>query len=153
MSPCWLFVWCMSGWSGGGGVWFLRIGSVSGAGGFPHSNCVCGVCARVVWVGCSVVGALVGGRCVGELGCVRVYVFAEWSGCSMVLCLVLVFRCVNVILNLIRGVNFQDQGTLLQITPINTSCYSSGSSLSFIPCGSGIRIEPTFTLVRVIRVD
>ena len=45
------------------GVWFLRIGSVSGdrvcggvrgrVGGevwFPYGNCVCGVCVRVVWV-------------------------------------------------------------------------------------------------------
>ena len=31
-------------------------------------------------IGCSVADALVGGWCVGELGCVRVYVFAEWSG-------------------------------------------------------------------------
>ena len=44
-------------------------------------------------IGCSVAGALVGVRCVGELVCVRVYVFAEWSGCSVVLCLVLVLRC------------------------------------------------------------
>ena len=61
----------------GGGVWF------------PHGNCVCGVCVRE-WcglrieledeIGCSIVGALVGGQCVGELGCVRMYVFAEWSG-------------------------------------------------------------------------
>ena len=42
---------------------------------------------------CSVAGALVGGRCVGELVCVRVCVLAEWSGCSVVLCLVLVLRC------------------------------------------------------------
>ena len=48
-------------------------------------------------IGCSVADALVGGWCVGELGCVRVYVFAEWSGCSVVLCLVLVLRCAGVV--------------------------------------------------------
>ena len=84
----------------GGGVWFLRVGSVGGGfrgrvgGGvwFPHSNCVCGVCVREwyglrielgVEIGCSVAGALVGGRCVGELVCVRVCVFAEWSGSGL----------------------------------------------------------------------
>ena len=51
--------------------------------------CVCEWCGLMivlgVEIGCSIVGALVGGRCVGELGCVRVFVFAEWSGCSVVL--------------------------------------------------------------------
>ena len=37
------------------------------------------------------------GRCVGEVGFVRVFVFAEWSGCSAVLCLVLVLRCARVV--------------------------------------------------------
>ena len=63
------------------------------------------MCVRVVRVkvelgveiGCSVAGALVGGWCVREFGCVRVYVFAEWSGCSVVLCLVLVLRCARVV--------------------------------------------------------
>ena len=63
--------------------------------------CVCEWCGlRIelgVEIGCSVAGALVGGWCVRELGCVRVYVFAEWSGCSVVLCLVLVLRCVRVV--------------------------------------------------------
>ena len=45
-----------------------------------------------VEIGCSVVGALV-----GEMRCVRVDVFAEWSGCSMVLRLVLVLRCAKVV--------------------------------------------------------
>ena len=38
-----------------------------------------------------------GDRCVGELGCVMVYVFAEWSECSVVLCLVFVLRCARVV--------------------------------------------------------
>ena len=41
--------------------------------------------------GCSVAGAIEGGRCVRGLVCV----FAEWSGCSVVLCLVL--RCARVV--------------------------------------------------------
>ena len=32
-----------------------------------------------------------------ELGCVRAYVFAEWSGCSVVLCSGLVLRCARVV--------------------------------------------------------
>ena len=71
--------------------------------GFPMVTacvvCVCEWCRlRIelgVEIGCSIAGALMGGRCVGELWCVRVYVFAEWSGCSVVLCLVLVFRCAS----------------------------------------------------------
>ena len=47
--------------------------------------------------GCSVAGAIEGGRCVRGLVCVRVCVFAEWSGCSVVLCLVLVLRCARVV--------------------------------------------------------
>ena len=49
--------------------------------------CVCKWCRlRIelgVEIGWSIAGALVGGQCVGELGCLRVYVFAEWSGCSV----------------------------------------------------------------------
>ena len=48
-------------------------------------------------IGCSIADALVGGWCVGELGWVRMYVFAEWSGCSVVLCVVLVLRCAGVV--------------------------------------------------------
>ena len=73
--------------------------------GFPMVTafvvCVCKWCGlRIelgVEIGCSVAGALVGGWCVGELGYVRVYVFAEWSGCSVVLCLVLVLRCARMV--------------------------------------------------------
>ena len=43
-------------------------------------------------IGCSIAGALV-----GELGCVRVYVFAERSGCSVVLCVMLVLRSASVV--------------------------------------------------------
>ena len=104
-----------------GGVWFLHIGSVSGAvcggvrgqvgGGvfFQHGNCMsmvtaCVVCMcewcglrieLVVETGCSVVGALVGGRCVGELGCIRVSCLLSGQGCYAVLCFVL--RCMRVI--------------------------------------------------------
>ena len=60
---------------------------------------MCGVCEgcglRIeleVEIGCSTVGALVGCRCVGQLGCVGVYMFAVRSGFSIVLCLVLVLR-------------------------------------------------------------
>ena len=53
-----------------------------------------------VEIGCFVAGALVGGWCVGELVCMRVCVFAEWSGCSVVLCLVLVLRCARVVVYL-----------------------------------------------------
>ena len=87
----------VKGWVGSG-VWF------------NHGNCVCGVCVHSthstwcglriqleVEIGCCVVGALVAARCVREYGCVRVYVFAEWYGCSVVLRLVLVVRCVRVI--------------------------------------------------------
>ena len=45
-----------------------------------------------VEIGCSAAGTLVGCRCEGELGCVGVCVFAVGSGCSVVLCLVLVLR-------------------------------------------------------------
>ena len=75
--------------------------------GFPmETACVVGVCVCEwcelqielgVEIGCSVAGALVGGRCVGELGCVRVYVFAEWPGCYVVLCLLLVMRSARVV--------------------------------------------------------
>ena len=34
-------------------------------------------------IGCSVADALVGGWCVGELGYVMVYIFAQWSGCCV----------------------------------------------------------------------
>ena len=45
-------------------------------------------------IGCSTVCALwgVGLSVCRELGCMGVCVFAVWSGCSMVLCLVLVLR-------------------------------------------------------------
>ena len=69
----------MCGWVRGWvGVWF------------PHGNYMCGV--RVLWVKDRVGGGdwllrrcTCGGRCVGVLGCVRVHMFAEWSGCSTVL--------------------------------------------------------------------
>ena len=61
--------------------------------------CVCEWCGlRIelgVEIGCSIADTLVGGQCVG------VYMFAEWSGCSMVLCLVLVLRCARVVVYVI----------------------------------------------------
>ena len=73
--------------------------------GFPMvTACVVFVCEwcglRIelgVEIGCSIARALVGSRCVGKLGCVRVYVLAEWSGCYVVLCIVLVLRCARVV--------------------------------------------------------
>ena len=73
VSPYWLCEWCLTVWRGLGWSWF------------PHGTacvvCMCEWCGlRIeleVEIGCSVVGALVGGRCVGEFRCVRVYVFAE----------------------------------------------------------------------------
>ena len=94
-----LALWVVFEWVEGLGVW-LEVEF-----GFPIvTTCVVCVCEwyglRIelgVEIDCSVAGALVGGRCVGELVCVRVCLFAEWSGCSVVLCLVLVLRCVRVV--------------------------------------------------------
>ena len=93
----WLCEWCLSLWRGWGSGWRWRL--------VPLGNCLCGVCVRGVWVKDRVGGgdwllrsrALMRCRSVGEFGCVRVYVFAEWSGCSVLLCLVLVLRCVRVV--------------------------------------------------------
>ena len=81
-----------------GGVWFLR------------AICMCGVCEGWVLrsklevdIDCSSVGVHVGCRCVEEFWCMGVFwclgvcVFAMWSGCSVVLCLVLLLRCVMVV--------------------------------------------------------
>ena len=62
--------------------------------------CVCEGCMlRIeleVEIGCIALGELVGCLCVWELGCMRVYVFAVWSGCPVVLCLVSVLTWVRV---------------------------------------------------------
>ena len=77
MSPCWQCVWCVGGLAGGG-VFFLHIGSMSGAwvcegvgGGvwFPRGNCVCGACVRELLCN-SAIGAFLHG--VSVCGGVRV---------------------------------------------------------------------------------
>ena len=75
-----------------GGVWF------------PCDICMRGVCVceklRIeleVEIGGSAVGAIVECWCVGKLECVLMYVFVVRPGCSVVLCLVLVLRCVRVV--------------------------------------------------------
>ena len=73
----------------GSGVWF------------PHGNSMCGVCVRE-WCGLRIeLEVEVAPQQVHLCGVQQVHVFAEWSGCSVVLCLVLVLRCARVVVYVI----------------------------------------------------